>query len=380
MKADIRDPGSLAVLRPLEVAAYLRASGWKQVESEEGRFSVWTRDDGYEVLLPLQKEWRDYLLRMGDLLRTVAEAEGRSQLAVLSDLLVTGADVLRLRIADDELADGSMPIEEHSRIAQKARDLMMAAACSAIERRPVWHTRKPDRAVDYLRGVRVGQTEHGSYVWRVICPVPPMLRAPVQHEMFEEVEEPYERRVTTQLAAALEATEEAAERSASDGSVKGFEEAVSRGVSANLCEALAGFSSGEDANRTVEFAFSWSRRRPAAPNQISRVSLSQDRIPYVREAGRLLRERAPVKDFELEGPVVKLARQESSGPGEVTVYGLLDGAGKRVRLELPEDEYNCAVEAHRNGHTIRCFGELVREGRGYRLRNPSGLVVDRDDL
>jgi len=133
------------------VASYLRASGWAQAEAQEGRYAIWTRGDDYEAFLPLRHDVRDYALRMGDLLGLLSKVEDRSQLAILSDLLVTGADVVRVRIADDDLADGSMPIEEHTRTAQKTRDLFMAAACSAIERKAVWHKRKPDQAVNYLR-------------------------------------------------------------------------------------------------------------------------------------------------------------------------------------------------------------------------------------
>ncbi len=377
MKADIRDVASVAILPPLDVASYLRATGWSRGELKEGQYAVWTRDDDFEALLPLRSDFRDFGLRMGDLLRTLSAAEDRSQLDVLSDLLVTGSDVLRVRLADDDLADGSMPIEEYTRTAQKVRDLMLAAACSAIEARPVWHKRKPDQAVNYLRGVRVGQSERGSYVVTVISRIPPMLRS--QQQGLFEPNDPYERVVTRRLADALHAAESAAEASASSGSAESFEAAVRRGVSANLCESIAGLASDDDTHRSVEFAFSWSRSRPVAQGQISRIVLAQDRVPFIREAARVLREHAPIEDFELEGAVVKLERVEGSPTGHVTVYGLVDNDAKRVRLELPEDSYNQAVDAHRDGNAIRCSGRLVREGRGYQLKNPVDFTVRKEE-
>jgi len=374
MKADIRDAASVEVLRPLEVASYLRASGWEQVDFKEGQYAVWARGAEFEVLLPLRSDLRDFALRMGDLLRTLAKAEDRSQLSVLSDLLVTGADVLRVRIRDEDLTDGSMAIEDHTRIAQKVRDMMMAAACSAIEPRPVWHKRKPDRAVEYLRSVRVGQTERGSYVLTVISRVPPYLR-PGQSQLFGETEEPYERVVTLRLAHALEAVEQAAESSAATGSFDSFEAAVPQGVSANLCEAIAGLASEDETRRSVDFAFSWSRTRPVTQSQVSRILVARDRVPFVREAARLLRERSPVEGFELEGPVVRLERPEGATTGHITVYAVVEEGPKRVRIELSEEEYNQAVNAHRDGHDVRCIGRLVREGRGYHLKNPSQFAV-----
>jgi len=379
MRADIRDPASVVVLRPLEVASYLRAAGWTQAETREGRYAIWTRGDDFEALLPLRSDLRDFALRMGDLLAVLAKAEDRSQLSILSDLLVTGADVLRVRLADDDLADGSMPIEEHTRTAQKVRDLMMAAACSAIERRPVWHKRKPDKAVDYLRNVRIGQTERGSYVLTVISRVPPMLRA-ANDQLFADGEEPYERQVTADLAVALAAIERAAESAAATGSLESFEGAVNDGVSANLCEAIVGLSMDDDTSRAVDFSFSWSRTRPAREEQVSRVFVAHDRVPYVQEAARLLRERAPIEGFDLEGPVVKLERAEGALTGFVTVYGPVeDGGNRRIRVQLPEDEYEQAINAHRDGLDVRCTGRLVREGGGYTLEKPVGFSVQAQE-
>lgn len=374
MKVSIRDPASVAALRPLEVASYLRSTGWTQVQAREGRFAIWTHAGDHEAMLPLTRDARDFALRMGDLLAALSRVEDRSQAVILSDLLVTGADVIRIRLADDDLADGSMPIEEHTRTAQKLRDLMMAAACSAIEQRPVWHTRKPDRAVDYLRGVRVGQTERGSYVLTIISRVPPMLSAEGER-LFGEADEPYERRVTAGLAVALASVERAAESAAATGTSDQFEAAVRRGVSANLCEAIAGLSEESDARRAIDFGFSWSRNRPPGREQISRVVIARDRIPYVQEAARLLRERAPIEGFELEGPVVRLEREEGSPSGFATVYAVVDETPRRIRLELAEANYVLAVDAHRQGTDVRCIGRLVREGRGFALKDPAGFSV-----
>ena len=87
---------------------------------------------------------------------------------VYSDLLTTFADVVRIRIDDPEAKDGTLSIEAHAQIAQKARDLLLAAACSAMEHRAVWHTKKPTQAVEQLRKLHVGQSERGSYIVTVI--------------------------------------------------------------------------------------------------------------------------------------------------------------------------------------------------------------------
>jgi hypothetical protein len=113
----------------------------------------------------------DYALRMGDLLAVLEAVEERSQLQIYTELLTVTADVIRIRIDDPELADGSLPIEQHVQIAHKARDLMLASACAATERRPVWHKRKPAQAIYHVRRIRIGQSGRGSYVISVISEI-----------------------------------------------------------------------------------------------------------------------------------------------------------------------------------------------------------------
>ena len=171
MKASIHDKQILETLKPLELATYLRSKGWRQVQAVEDRWATWTKGSDFEVVLPLTRELGDFVLRMGDTLRTLEVVEDRSQLEILNDLLATSADIMRFRITYAEATDGTIPIEEGAQIVQRARDMVMAGACAAIEKRAVFQTRKPNQAVEYLKKVRMGQTERGSYVVTVISRV-----------------------------------------------------------------------------------------------------------------------------------------------------------------------------------------------------------------
>jgi hypothetical protein len=376
MKIDIRDVAAMEALRPLEVAAYLRSHGWTSREAAAGRAAVWTLpapDGEYEALLPLDPSIGDFALRMGDIVRVLATAEQRSQETVYADLLTTTADVVRIRIEDADLQDGTLPIEVYSRVAQKARDLMLAAACAAIEARAVWHTRKPTQAVEEVRKVRIGQTERGSYVVTVITRVSPELH--VTNGRLFEAEIPFERRMTQTLASALFHLERAAEAAALSGKFAAFDAAVAKGVSANLCDAVAGLWGEEDRLRNLEFTFSWSPARPPESDAVQCVRFTADRIPVIREAGRLLRESAPVADFELEGAVVKLERAEGAPTGKVTILGQVEGKPRRVVVELDDPDYHLAVLAHDQFKALRCLGSLVREGRSLVLQDPREIAI-----
>jgi hypothetical protein len=98
----------------------------------------------------------------------------------------------------------------------------------------------------------------------------------------------------------------------------------------------------------------------------------------IREAGRQMREREPLPDFELSGPVVRLERADGAPTGRVTVIGLVEDKQARVVLELADPAYQVAVQAHGSGRTIRSTGTLTREGRGFVLRNAADPVIEEE--
>lgn len=379
MKIDIRDVKAVEALRPLEVAAYLRASGWTHQESKAD-VAFWLKGAGKDVIeaaVPLETRRRDFALRMGELLQTLAIAEGRSQAEIYSDLLTTYADVIRIRFDDPELADGTLPIEAHAQISQRTRDLLLAAACSALQRRAVWHARKPAQAVEQVRRLRIGQSERGSYTITVISRVGPELH-PRQNGSAFATEPPFERQMTQTLATSLATLDRASEKAALSQSFDSIDESVAAGVSANLCDAVAGLWGDDDWNRRLEFSFSWSPARPVESSVPSQVTFTADRMPVIREASRLLKERSPVEEFELEGAVVKLERSEGEPTGKVTVIGPVASRPHRVVLELAEPYYSLAIQAHRENLPFHCVGTLVKEGRGYVLRDARDIAVQAE--
>jgi hypothetical protein len=88
VRAIVTDSKMLSSLEPEAVSRYLRETGW--TEAHERRTSVvWTlqTDHGVaDVLVPTDRGFADYPIRMAELLAALSVVEDRSQLAVLVDL------------------------------------------------------------------------------------------------------------------------------------------------------------------------------------------------------------------------------------------------------------------------------------------------------
>jgi hypothetical protein len=315
---------------------------------------------------------------MSDVLSTLEQKEERSQIEILNDLNFSNADIVRIKSDVREAADGTLPLEEAVALVQRAKEAILAAACATIEPRAYFAPRKFGQALDYLKKVKMGQTERGSYTVTVISKVAPVLQQP--ELPLEEIEDPFERRVIKTFSAAVAHVRTAAEAAAVTGSLDAFKQGVPSGISANFCDALVGMTGDRELLTGLEFSFSWSRTRPPKhDNGFHRILISPDSLPVIEEAGRLLREISPKDEFELQGIVIALERLPNAAQGKVTVLGFVDERPHSIRIELPNDPYEVAVHAHEARQPIFALGVLVKEGRSYFLRQPRGFRLIEPD-
>lgn len=378
----MRDIDTLKAVQPLEFAAYLRANGWQESEHVPERASVWSlgggSDGGYEILLPLRRDFKDFANRMSEALQTLEVAEQRSQLEILEELATTATDVVRVRVNPTDSANGSLPIDRGVDLFQRAREMMLAAACAAVEPRNQYQTRKSSKAVEYLSKVHIGQTERGSYAVNILSRVAPSLESGTLFptEPCEEAD-PFERLVTRTLARALEATRTAAEYSAATGTMEYFTRAVESGVSANLCEAIVGMNES-GGGEGVKVGLCWAPTRPIRESVLRGVSFSADAMPLIEEAARIFRKSPTQEGFEVEGYVIRLDRREVGGEGTVTITSFVGDSPRLVSVKLSAEGYHSAIQAHEYGIQVVCYGNLIKQGTQFVLVNPHGFMLDTD--
>lgn len=386
MKAHIRDQATYQALPALDVVRYLRAQGWREADQLGERASIWVHGsengEGYEVMVPLEQTLRDYALRMAELFSTLEQVEKRSQLEVLRDVRTTSSDVIRVRLHADQQGHHSLPIDDAVLATMKARELMLAAACAAVEPRAYYHARKFDQATEYVRQLHLGQTEPGSYIYTIFSRVPPSLESQLSFdEEDHDLGAPFERQVSYTLGKALVAAHHAARRAAAQGDMEPFERAISQGVSANLCDALLGLGGG-DATEPFEVSLAYAPSRRAPSTMPRRVHFSPDLLPIFEEVSRVFKEKSPRDGFELEGVITRIQQDEREAVHDrsIRIAGHVEGKLCKVDVTLPDDIFPLVLQSFENRRTVRVRGELTQAGSRYTLRNPRGFeVIENDD-
>jgi hypothetical protein len=156
-----------------------------------------------------------------------------------------------------------------------------------------------------------------------------------------------------------------------------FTDAVPRGVSANLCEALIGL--GGEAGHPFEVTLHLAIARPLRARIFEPIRFRRDHLPVLISAAQELRERVADEGVLITGNVVRLHR-EGPGPGEISVAGAIEGEDRlrRVWMSLDDEDYARATMAHKEMRSVSVRGDLVRRGTRLHLMNPSALHLAPD--
>jgi len=376
MKAQILDAEALRAVTPAALVAFARGEGWTRTETYGAHADVYAASGRPEIILPRTDRLGDYASVVSRLLVEFAKATDQDELATYRDLIGADHDVVRVRaFAGDD--DGSVQVDAGVEIIAQARDMMLAAACAARNPQPFYRAGSNKEAMDYMRRVKLGQTEHGSFVVMLLAPVPPQLQ-PTQLTLdqgWAKIEdEPMDRAVTRRLVEGLEASRSAAE-SALSGDATAFDNAVGSGVSANLCEAVAGMI---DQSQRLEIGITWAKTRPT-PEAHRKIAFSKSDSEIFREAARTFRLRQPKENETLFGTVHKLKRDHGESEGEVTLKAMVDDKPQSVSAKLDGANYSIAVQAHKAKHPVIVTGDIKRVGQRWWMEYPTVREIPADD-
>jgi hypothetical protein len=372
MRTIIRDRETLAAIGLHDLNAYLRASGWVEQSTPIPNATCWQRVDASEdeILLPKSDQVLDYAARVADAIAALEQVEQRPQHAIVRDLTFSSADIVRFRHPSGAGEEESIVIADGLALVRNAHDLMASAAATAVTPRKVLPPRRPPQAIDYMKSLRLGHTERGSFVITVVSRVAPLLTRG-EPGLLEMMGEPFPRTVTRTLAKALRAAKEAAADASSSGRFDAFERAVDLGVSANLCDSLVGMARSDQGTQALAVHIAWA---PSRPHQASDpIVFRPDAVEILQEAARVFREESALEEVVVTGVVTKLQRDLDSPFGNATVACIVEEKARNVVMQLSESDLHVATQAFDQKVGVTFTADIVREARALRAQSVRGL-------
>lgn len=373
MTTRVGDRNDLLAISPAALAAYAHTEGWAKTDAYGDHSDVYSGAGLPEIIVPRTKDLGDYHSVVAQLVRIFAGVAERNEVSVYNDVLTADRDTIRVRVDGRE---NTVSLADGSKLVAGTQDAILATAGSLGNPRPVYRPGANREAVDFLSQVRLGQTEPGSFVLTLLAPV---IAPPIREPLFPDlgdVDPPVARQMTRRLCDALDATRQAAEKTIS-GDAEAFSAAISSGVSANLCEALAQMIEPFPA---LDVSVTWARTRPM-PIARHQVRFSNGDTPILHEAARILRSREPKPDMQLLCSVQRLQRDDGDADGTVTLRTSINGRIQSVTAVLNQPDYHRAIEAHKEKDPVIVAGDLDRLGQRWRLLNPHVVaVITNDDV
>ena len=359
MKAD-NGPEALRDITPAALTSLAVELGWRELEPYGDHSAVYSAADLPEIILPRTRELGDYTRVVARLIEVFSSIGNRGTQDVYRDLLTADRDVVRVRVDDGD----SIPLGSGEDLIAGTRSILIATARSLSNPRAVYRGSTKE-ATDLVNQVRLGQTEQGSYVVALHTPVVTALTPAMLDDPEDDFAPPH-RRMTRRLTEALTTTREALERGdlASDGEM--MDSVVSKGVSANLCEALVNLI---HAFSSLDIKVTWARTRPERSRREAFRFFKPD-VQHLEAASRLFRELGLHSNAQLVGSVVELRRAESESNGNVTLRAEVAGSLRSVTANLKPPNYDLAIQAHRDKASLLVTGTLERVGERWHLKDP----------
>lgn len=354
-------------INTLLFAKYLKDSGWNHFDTKRKDIRVFqkTMSDGkfFQVVLPLERSLSDYSEAIMTAVETVAVAEESTSENLLMFLLNPNSDILKIRLCKKGIESGSILFDDALHLYENARKLIASAAMD-VQNPKKYHRGRIDTAVNnFLNSCRFGQTEIGSYVLSVVCPLGNMDEDGVYHKMSvfsTDCDDSFTRKVTCRVMDNLlrikKCIDEGEYRSLTDDDDP---------ISANFYEALAGLNLDSD-DTSVEVSVGWT---PSVKNDrctADSISFSHDYYQPIIEAIDRIK-RFTDEKTRIIGRINKLESipdVEKRISGKVSVV-YIDDEGKRrtVRAELDKNDYALALEAHSKGFYVEIAGTLINAGK-----------------
>jgi hypothetical protein len=325
---------------------FLAHHGWERIRSDD-ELSVWSKGEGGLPVRIALGRGRDFDSLMEDAIERVADQESKDIDDLLIEVSWPGFDKLSARTRVEEHSS-AVPLHEALSLHGALRDLVVAAARASESPQPSYRGGWSNRVGSYFDQVRMIPSRPGSFTLRALLPLTP---DDPDEILFETVDDTSTRDVARTLLRAVESARVTAVEIANGAPIDLMSEVVPLGVSADLLDAMVRLGGSHLTATSVELTLAWTYAAPEEPP--NPIVIPAGIMPVLASSAEMLQGAPEEIQAKVSGLVVRLHRAAPVGDGEITIDGFIEtnaGSSTRsVRVELHEDLYEQAIQAHRDG-------------------------------
>ncbi|WP_281868562.1 hypothetical protein [Brevibacillus parabrevis] len=362
------------------VVEYLQIKGWK--EKKEYKNKNLLVFDGLEddltVIIPSSAQYKDFALRLSELIDVLSDYEERPQTDIIYDITHLQVDRLQVRLVSDLSKKGTIPLVYAGKFFQGIKKLIVAAACNEVNPRP-YYRRANKLGMEIANRFSFGQTEYGSYIINIESDVD----SNVGLSLFKTEEVlPLNRRILKRIQVGLNEINEAVR----SGDISKVLDGYKTGFNANMCEALLQMDANE-AEYQIEYTVQWSPSLEPPSNIPDTIVFEPHLFLPLKELAKQLRNsedelfdnielfadrKIPLVDqtfldqiHTIRGEVVELSSFQGYNInvfGRATIRWRKGDQTLNVSVNLEFNDYKIACDAHRDMQQVEVTGFLTIRG------------------
>lgn len=415
-------------LGPTALSQYLGSQSWECIQRDSEALEIWRAPDvqiGLRpvVLLPFDRDFEDYEIRLGEAVSSIQGYYSLSLLQLVERVATLHSDLLFIRL-DQFSTDGTIPLKQAGQLLENIETMFRSAATTVISPSHSHAGRRPARVYEFMNDdLRLGHTKHGSFIITVVARHDQLQddRSPglnvsdasndpesvkrtdpeaiaIAPDLMEEFRDqanvgrglapsvdsssgavmPLARRVMLTLSRSLELTKD----SLLSGAGQLAPGAEQEGVSVELVESIQRIGAQEGLT-AVDVTFDWAVAQPPPAGVRSEIRFDRADIELLPAISETLRRRVRPTEVTLMGQVTNLSRPDlpdddnSIPDGEIVLNAPLEGRMRNIVIPLSGSDYAWAIIAHQNYWPFTVTGAVERKGR---WRLGGNIQVDTEFL
>lgn len=314
------------------------------------------------IAIPSSEKYDDFFVNLNELLKAVSVFEQRSIDKIVKEILTVYFDRMEFRIVSSLSQDGKLPLDYAADCIEGLKELILYSACAEQNNQPICF-RATNFAKGYLENFKLAQTEAGSFVINIDIQV-----VDEQNEQMTFAEclppSPFEHKIVERIYTAISQINDAVEqnKSISDMATIAYE----TGITANMCDALMKMKPvAGDAE--IDTAIRYASALTHKISEENNIIIKNNHFYVIDELAKIYRDKVLYQDVVATGMVKSLSKRDVEYVTEKTIrlFTRIDGQYRSVVIELSDEDYRVACDAHRDEQEVEVAGELDMSNRNW---------------
>lgn len=351
-------------INPLEFCKYLQDLGWNEFDRIKRKdikiFQKETNDLFFQVKIPMDLELVDFSEAMLLACKTLSSTLNKSLEEIILELLNPLSDIIRIRIDNKKIKNGSILFEDSLRLYDNAKKLITSTAMAMYSDNLYYKGKLPEDIQTFINNCRFGQTEIGSYIVSIVCPFMKNTKdGPVQLSLFNEEDEcanSITRKITSKLINDLYRIKSTIDDCKSlDILLEGNDK-----INVNFLETIKNLNIEND-DSLLEITTKWAPTISKNVSSHNEIRFNHNYYEVINTKVLQLKNKFESLQKEYIGQIKSLKSAptiEDRSFGIIKLVTLDNRKSKVINVRLSKEDYQQAILAHKNGTYIKVKGAM----------------------